>query len=213
MAGRSLAVLIASIHRIAPERCIDLVAHSLGARVALSALPHLDRAPGRIILMGAAEYASAANEALGATRRDAMPEIYNITARGNDFYDAMFETFAPAGGRGDRAIGCGLPDAPPGWLDLQLDAPHVARRLGRRGVTLGPPQRRPCHWSFYTRAGAFCLYRAILDRRPGFDVESLRRLAGTPAQAPRWSGLRAGLLPGPPLDLDALDAGPDPESA
>ena len=104
--GTRLAALVALIQRLAPGRPVDLLAHSLGARVALAALPHLEAAPGRVILLGAAEFDARAREALDALTCPA-PQIYNVTARANDPYDFAFETFAPRRGRSERAVGRG----------------------------------------------------------------------------------------------------------
>ena len=96
------------LQRLAPGRPVDLLAHSLGARVALAALPHLEVAPGRMILLGAAEFERAAHAFLRASPAPRPPQVYNVTARANDLYDLMLETFAPRQGWGDRAIGLGL---------------------------------------------------------------------------------------------------------
>ena len=45
--GARLADLIHLLRRLAPGRDIDLLGHTLGARVALASLPHLDAAPRR----------------------------------------------------------------------------------------------------------------------------------------------------------------------
>lgn len=188
--GALLAGLIALIHRLDPGRTIDILAHSLGARVVLSALPHLTQAPGRIVLLGAAEFDTRVHEALGALRAPAAPRIYNVTARCNDIYDAMFETFAPRRSWSDRAIGLGLGASLPFWLDLQIDRADVTAWINERGIPLTAAQARFCHWSFYTRRGAFELYRAILRRQPGWDVASLRHASCFAGQEPRWSRVR-----------------------
>jgi pimeloyl-ACP methyl ester carboxylesterase len=187
-AGADLAALLARIARPAPWRRIDIVAHSLGARVALAALPHLERAPGRIVLLGAAEFDARALEHLAAGPARA-PAIYNVTARANDIYDLMFETFAPRRSWRERAVGLGLRARLPNWLDLQLDSPAVTDWVNARGIALAPPSARLCHWSFYTRPGAFAVYRAILARAPGWDIPSLRTVGAFAAQEPRWSRL------------------------
>lgn len=187
--GAALAELIARIHALAPGRAVDLMAHSLGARVALAALPHLAAAPERILLLGAAEFDARAREALAGLRADRLPEIYNVTARANDFYDAAFETFAPRRGWSERAVGLGLSDRLPSWLDLQLDRQDVTDWINAQGVPLTPSAALLCHWSFYTRPGAFEVYQAILRRRPGWDIASLRAAPCFSAQEPRWSRL------------------------
>jgi hypothetical protein len=187
-AGAALACLIAMIDRIAPGRRVDVLAHSLGARVALAALPRLERAPARIILLGAAEFVSITRERLAAGPAPG-PAIYNVTARANDLYDRLFEFFAPAPRPGDFALGAGLPDPPPRWIDIQIDHPEALAWMNARGIPLQPPAARNCHWSFYTQPGAFALYRAILRRRPGWDVASLRAQPALSLHAPRWSRL------------------------
>jgi hypothetical protein len=195
--GCQLAALIALVGRLAPEAPVDLLAHSLGARVALAALPHLERTPGRMILLGAAELDARVHEALAAMLAPAPPEIYNVTARANDLYDLALECFAPRRSWGERAIGAGLRDPAPYWLDLQLDRPDVTEWVNAQGIALEPSRARLCHWSFYTRDGAMAVYQAILGRRTGWDVASLRQAACFQAQEPRWSRLmpRAPALP------------------
>ena len=191
--GATLAALIARLQAALPGREIDVLAHSLGARVALAALPHLEAAPGRMLLLGAAEFDARAREALDACRAPRPPAIYNVTARANDIYDAAFETFAPRRSWQERAVGLGLGDPPPCWLDLQIDRAEVTDWIVAQGVPLTPARARFCHWSFYIRDGAFDLYRAILRRVPGWDVAALRVVPALAAQEPRWS--RVALRP------------------
>jgi len=187
--GFHLAELIARIRGLDPGRPVDLLAHSLGARVALCALPHLEAAPDRIVLLGAAEFDARARESLAAHRGLRQPQVYNVTARANDFYDAMFETFAPRRGWRERAVGLGLRDPLPFWLDVQLDRQDLTDWINAQGIALKPSEARLCHWSFYTRGGAFDVYQAILRRRTGWDIASLREAPCFAAQEPRWSRL------------------------
>lgn len=187
--GRWLAMLIAAVQQIAPGRPVDILAHSLGARVALSALPHLAQAPGRVILLGAAEFDARVQEVLESLVCPLPPQIYNVTARANDIYDFAFETFAPRRTWGDRALGHGLPIERSCWFDLQLDRPEVTAWVNRRGIRLTPPEARLCHWAFYTRGGALSVYKAILWRHSGWDIPSLRAVPALAVQEPRWSRL------------------------
>ena len=207
--GLRLAELVARIHAVAPGRPVDLFAHSLGARVALAALPYLDPAPERIILLGAAEFDDRAREALAGCPAPRPPSIYNVTSRANDVYDAAFETFAPRRNWGERAVGLGLRDPRPCWLDLQLDRPDVTDWINAQGVPLTPAAARLCHWSFYTRGGAFEVYQAILRRRPGWDIASLGAVACFAAQEPRWSrlALRLRRPASAPPPIPALGSG------
>ncbi|MBB5224120.1 hypothetical protein HNP73_004081 [Amaricoccus macauensis] len=184
-----LAELIRLVQELAPGRPVDMLAHSLGARVALAALPHLDEAPGRVILLGAAEYEAEAMRSLAGVRGAREPQIYNVTTRANDAYDLAFECFAPRPAGAGRALGSGLTGAPPSWFDLQLDHPAVTEWINGQGIALSQPEARVCHWSFYTRPGAFAVYGAILRRAPGWDVADLRRVRCLMVQEPRWSRL------------------------
>jgi pimeloyl-ACP methyl ester carboxylesterase len=172
--GAELAELVALLQELAPGRPVDILAHSLGARVALGALRHLEEPPGRLVLLGAAEFDSRAREALAGVRTPAPPQIYNVTARANELFDLMFETFAPRRDWGERAIGMGLQTELPSWLDLEFDRADVTDWINERGIALTAPPAGPCHWSFYTRDGALAVYRAILRRAPGWDIASLR---------------------------------------
>lgn len=200
--GRWLAMLIAAVQQIAPGRPVDILAHSLGARVALSALPHLAQAPGRVILLGAAEFDARVQEVLESLPCPLPPQIYNVTARANDIYDFAFETFAPRRSWGDRALGHGLPIERPCWFDLQLDRPEVTAWINRRGIRLTAPDARLCHWAFYTRGGALSVYKAILWRHPGWDIASLRAVPALAVQEPRWSRLLRRIEDGNPAAAD-----------
>jgi pimeloyl-ACP methyl ester carboxylesterase len=188
--GARLAELVRLLQRLAPGRPIDLLAHSQGARVALAALPALEEAPDRVILLGAAEFGPRALGFLDAARgAPRPPSIYNVTTRANDLYDLAFESFAPRRGWGERALGAGLGARRPNWLDLQLDRSDVTAWVNAQGVALTERHALLCHWSFYTRDGALGLYQAILRRRPGWDIASLRAAPCFAEQEPRWSRL------------------------
>lgn len=188
--GAQLAALVTLLRRLAPGRDIDLLGHSLGARVALASLPHLTEAPGRMLLLGAAEFGGRARDFLAASPAGRPPEVYNVTARSNDIYDALFEAFAPRRARGDHAVGLGLGAEVPNWLDLQLDRIAVTDWIRARGMAATRTEARHCHWAFYTADGALELYQAILRRRPGWDIGSLRTTPCFAGQEPRWTRLR-----------------------
>ena len=106
--GTHLAQVINAIGALAPERKVDVLAHSLGARIALRALPQLERGNlGRVILLGAAEFESEALQMLAANTANRQAEFINVTARENDPFDLLFECFAPRRVEGDRALSAG----------------------------------------------------------------------------------------------------------
>ncbi|SEQ28865.1 DUF726 domain-containing protein [Thalassovita taeanensis] len=188
-AGADLAQVIAALRRLAPHRPIHALAHSMGARVVLSALRRLPgHSVNRVILLAGAEYQTHANEALNSPAGQSA-EVINITSRENDFYDFLLERLISPPVRGDLTIGAHLSQRP-NALTLQLDDPVTLRALAWHGFRIDPPQRRVCHWSAYLRPGVFDLYRALLRAPQRHPLAQLRPLL--PDQpAPRWSRLFA----------------------
>lgn len=182
-----LARLVQMVRRADPARRVDLIGHSLGARVILSALPHLaPSAVARVFLLAGADLAS---HAAAATRSPAgqAAEFFNITSRENDLFDLMFELCLKPFSD-DPAIGRGQFDAP-NWLDIQIDHAQTLQRLAALGFPLPAPRLRICHWSVYLRPGIFRLYRALLHDRERMALEPLRAALAVPPE-PRWARLR-----------------------
>ena len=160
--GVALAEIAREVHRLS-GRPLQVIAHSMGARVALAALPHV--APGqigRMILLAAAESRGAAANAL-ATPGGAAVEVVNVTTRENDLFDSCFEWGLHLGLR--TSIGQGLGQKRPGWQDLWIDQQRTLAGLAALGHPLADPPRRICHWSPYLRPGTIALYRALIDGR------------------------------------------------
>jgi len=163
-----------------------VLAHSLGARVALCALPDLMAGDvRRMVLLTGAEFTPAAQRALQSPAGRLL-EVLNITSRENDLFDLMFEmTLSPLGRRG-RALGTGFDAAQ--VLTVQIDCPAHRAALHRLGHRIAPPSARICHWSAYLRPGLFPLYRRFLHRPETLPFAALR--TNLPRnQAPRWSRL------------------------
>jgi len=191
-AGLALADLAATIRAIDPWRRVDVIAHSLGARVALAALRQATPGDfGRLILLAAAETRGPAQAALFSPAGRAA-EVINITSRENDLFDFIVEWATVLGA--DTALGQGLGMATPGWLDLQIDQPKTEAALAALGLPLRARASRICHWSPYVRPGVFALYRALFQRR--LSLGALR--AAMPAELDRrWSRLVWPAVPGP----------------
>jgi pimeloyl-ACP methyl ester carboxylesterase len=183
--GDTLARLLAELREIAPDRPVRLLAHSMGARVALRALGQ--SAPGTVshaILMAAAEFDATARAAL-TTPGGADCRVLNVTSRENDLFDFLSERLLPPPARGARMLGAGTLELP-NLAHLQIDDPRALAALRQAGFAVAGPERRVCHWSPYLRAGLFPLYRAVLsDRLP---LHRLRAILPAATQ-PRWSGL------------------------
>ncbi|MGB8813031.1 MAG: alpha/beta fold hydrolase [Paracoccaceae bacterium] len=197
-AATALAALIALLRSKAPGRRVDIIAHSLGARVALQALHHI--APGdagRLILLAPAEFRHAASAAM-ATPAAQMAEVISVTSRENDVFDFILE-FLLAGGF-YPGLGHGLAAPRANWTDLQLDHAQTVTALANLGFRLPAARARFCHWSPYSRPGVFALYRALLS---GDLALPTLRAALPPAAERRW----ARFLPGAqPLPLPANQA-------
>jgi hypothetical protein len=181
--GAALAEIARTVHR-ASGRPIHVIAHSMGARVALSALSQVSPGQiGRLILLAAAETRGRTLAAL-ATPAGKAVDVINVTTRENDLFDACFEWGIHFGLR--TSIGQGLGRNHPGWHDLWIDQPRTLAGLAALGHPLADPPRRICHWSPYLRPGTIALYRALLDGRlhPGE--------LPVPRPARRWSRLILG---------------------
>lgn len=202
-AGRALLETLDILAQAYPRRDIDIFVHSLGARVALTALrvaarrgrSDLIERIGRVLLLGPAELASVARDTMTLIERAAparRPEIYNIVARENDFFDVLVERFSPRM-KGVRPI-CvgshGLGEDFEGWLDLQIDSPALKPWLEARGVVIGGgPPRRVCHWGVYNRPGALDFYASILRDRPRWSIDRMRSEGVPTDQEQRWARL------------------------
>lgn len=184
LAGRGLAELAAIIRQIDPNRRLDVIAHSMGARVAFSALAHAKSGDfRRLILLAAAETRRPALRAMH-TPAGRAAQVINVTSRENDLFDFLYEWGAKAGL--DTAIGQGLGYDLPNWLNLPFDQPAALKSLTRLGYPLPYPPKRFCHWSPYSRPGVFALYRALIDGSlPLGDLAA----ALPPAQGYRWERL------------------------
>lgn len=193
-AGAGLAQLVRAL-RAAGAGPVGMIGHSLGARVALAALPHLDPGDaGRLVLLAAAEFRERAAAAL-ATPAGRAAEVLNVTSRENDLFDALSEALLGARGRGlGPALGAGL--TAPNAVTLQIDSAAHRAGLAALGYRIAGPGLRLCHWSAYLRPGLFPLYRAFLGD-PGRLPLPLLRAALAAAPAPRWSRLIAPLPPAP----------------
>ncbi len=185
-AGHALAGLVLATRTCAPARPVNIIAHSLGARVALTAIrASAPEAITRAILLAAAEYGECARAALDLTRC----QVLNVTTRENDLYDFLLERCIAPPKRGDRMLGHGhLGHAR--LVTLQIDDPSTLSALRRAGFPLGAPERLICHWSPYLRQGVFPLYRAVLNGT--LPLDHLRDLLPDNC-APRWSRLRPRL--------------------
>lgn len=187
-AGKALAGIVS---RLADQtgKKIALIGHSLGARVALSAVCGArEGSIGRVILLTGAEFRDAAAGAL-ASPAGQQAEIINVTSRENDLFDFALEQWMSFGRR--QALGFGLDTPARNWLDVQIDDGETLAALEMLGF---PTERRPLrlsHWTPYLRRGLFDFYRTALCHPWALPLGMLHaRLPGR--IEPRWSRLLAG---------------------
>lgn len=172
LAGRALASLIALIRQLAPERPVHILAHSLGARVALGALPYLPAgALDRMVFLAGAELTPAAEAALD-TPCGRTTEVISVTSRENRPYDRLLENLLGKSAK-DRAIGRTGPERR-NWLTLRIGDREVLIALRSLGFDIPPPLRWFCHWSSYLRPGVFTLYAALIARPSPLSLAHLR---------------------------------------
>ncbi|MEO1138799.1 MAG: alpha/beta hydrolase [Pseudomonadota bacterium] len=185
MAGLCLSDLIAMIQQIAPHKPVHMVAHSLGARVALGALPHVKPGSvGRSILLNGAEFGACARMAVDSPA-GRLAEVINVTTRENDVFDFLLERLIRAPETGDRSLAQTLP-VRANTLTVQLDHPGTIAMLSDLGFSIAPGRARVCHWSTYLRDGLFEFYSSLLRCPDGHSIAALRaKLPDAPD--PRWS--------------------------
>jgi pimeloyl-ACP methyl ester carboxylesterase len=160
-AGKLLSHLVKLVHLIAPERQVDVVAHSLGARVALEASDAGARFD-RMILLSGAETAKRACDVL-AKVPDA--QVFNFSTDVNAAYEALFAVSMPGSGRTLSK----LPPLP-NVVTAKLDRWDVRDALAQLGYPIAAPERRICHWSTYTARGALAFYSALLRQRKSLSI-------------------------------------------
>jgi hypothetical protein len=181
--GAHLAEIARTVHALS-GRPLQVIAHSMGARASLAALPLIE--PGqisRMILLAAAETRGRTLAALATPAGQAV-EVVNVTTRENDLFDAFFEWGIHLGL--GTSIGQGLGRVHQGWHDLWIDQPRTLAGLAALGHPLTDTPRRVCHWSPYLRPGVIALYRALIEGR------LLARELPEPQPGRRWSRLIQG---------------------
>ena len=185
-AGLALAALITRIRALSPGRRVTVLAHSLGARVAMSALPATSAGDlSRVVMLYPALLRSEIEVAL-ATEAGRTCEMINVTSRENRIFDLIVALLASGGLR--RPTGRGLGDDVPGWVDLPLDCRRTLDHLDRIGFPIAARSRPVCHWSSYLRPGLFPLYRALIAEPTLLPLDRILppQLASTTRGARHW---------------------------
>ncbi|MCW9044378.1 MAG: alpha/beta hydrolase [Pseudopelagicola sp.] len=192
-AATALAALVETLNRLAPDRPVHLIAHSLGAHLVLCAMQTVARGClGRVILLNGAAYQSHAHRALTAPGGQSC-EVFNIVSRENAAYDYLFEKTLPPRHRGDRALGRGL--IAPNAQTIRLDDPATLATLADMGHPIAPHRRRHCHWSTYLRPGVFGFYTALIRHPERLPLPHLKSRLRTPPPLENAARQRVSLPP------------------
>lgn len=132
-----LAKLINVLRLISPESPVDVVAHRLGARVALMAVPSARSKMWRnLILSNAFEYSARTLHALDCPMGKHL-NIYNLVSQQFNLSAFLFNHFSPKPGPADHAICFGYQFPHANWSELlenSAEAQALLRDMGA-GVT------------------------------------------------------------------------------
>ncbi|WP_425092513.1 DUF726 domain-containing protein [Tropicimonas sp. S265A] len=175
--GTALADLLNAVAALMPGHPIKLMAHSLGARVALSCLRSLKRpVVKQAILLAPAEFTAPAQRALRNPAAQAT-EILQISPLENWLFDALLVRSLRHKETG-TALGQRAPDAP-NWISLSLGTDGELAQLAALGHRVAPRKARVCHWSAYLRGGLMEFYADLLSGKdvPVFQTFARSRMA------------------------------------
>jgi pimeloyl-ACP methyl ester carboxylesterase len=177
---------------------VDIVAHSLGARVALAGIAQASAGSvGKAILIAPAEFQGRSQAALaGPAGRQA--QVLNVISGENAVYDRGLEWLVAPHRWGERTLGLGLDQNHPRWTDLRIDRACTRQALAATGYPIAAPNRRICHWSGYLRQGLFPLYRAVLEGKLPLPVlnrvlTETARATPAPRQLPGFAPVQSEL--------------------
>ncbi len=181
-AAHDLAALIRQIRQIAPTRPIHIVAHSLGARVALCTLEHLNKGDiGRVILITPAAFECELRKSQQAPAGQTA-EIVNVRSRANFLYDLLLWLALPHWG---RTMSFGRLRYK-NLLDMVIDHDATLEGLETAGFEMTRPNVRICHWSGYLRHDVCAVYQALLQRPKTTPLPYLQALVDAkPHSLPR----------------------------
>lgn len=181
-AARSLAAHLSALRRLAPRRPVHMIAHSLGARVALRALAEMQGGDiQRVVLLSGAVFRAEAARVM-ETPAGRTAEVISVQTRENRLFDALLRAAYPLSG---PTLGHRGP-ARANWLDLPLDRARTTEALARLGHPLGPHPAPICHWATYLRPGVWRVYRALLTTPERLPLAVLRTLTTPDSRPRRW---------------------------
>ena len=177
-AGGILAKMIAARLAADDGAEICIVAHSMGARVALSALTQLPRsAVKRVLLLNGSEYSQTAKVVSLYTNSD----VLNVVVKADDVLSKLGSIFAPEEFIENVVGQSGLCDPPHTWLDICLDNTGVKEKTRAGGyldLCGDNPDSIGDHWYSYTHEPNWFLFRDFLSGT--LAIDGLRNMINPP---------------------------------
>lgn len=144
--ANGLAVLINGLRQIAPDCPVDVVAHRLGARVALMAIRTARSKMWRnLLLSNAFEYSAHTLMALDCPMGRHL-SFYNLVAQNTTVTTFFFDHFGPKPGPADRAICFGYKFAHANWSEVMNNseaATNLMLEMGANIFTFIAPRPNP----------------------------------------------------------------------
>ncbi len=140
-----LAYLISNLRQISPDSPVDVVAHRLGARVALMAV-HKTRSKmwRRLLLSNAFEFSALALLSLDCPM-GAHLQCYNIVTKSRNLTSFIFDRFGPKLGPADRAICYGYQFAHSNWSEIpeySTAADIILLEMGANAIAFASRSKR-----------------------------------------------------------------------
>ena len=164
LAGKAAGVLAHTIQsrldRSEAEICI--IAHSLGARVALNALSQLPNdSVKRVLILNGSEYSQSSK----VVARYTNAHLLNVVVKADDVLNKLGSVFAPEAFVKAVVGQSGIYNPPINWLDICLDDPEVqvrAAACGYDNIRGDNPANIADHWYSYTHKENWPLFLDFL---------------------------------------------------
>lgn len=184
LAGKAGGILAKMVDRHvngSEGREVYFVAHSIGVRVALSALHQLcESSVKRSLFLNGSEYSQTAKVIACHTRS----KVLNVIVEEDDILDKLGSVFAPEAFIKDVVGQSGLIEPPNNWLDFRLDDRRVqekAQACGYGCLRGDNPDSWADHWYSYEHEPNWKFFRHFLLGKK--KLSKLRCIANPPRES------------------------------
>jgi pimeloyl-ACP methyl ester carboxylesterase len=144
--AKGLAELVNSLRQISPDSPVDVVAHRLGARVALMAVRTArSKMWRRLLLSNAFEYSARTLTALDCPMGRHL-SFHNLIMQSNNITTFFFDRLGPKPGPADHAICFGYKFAHSNWSEVPDNSKAATKLLldmGANTFAFNPPKQNP----------------------------------------------------------------------